>query len=240
MIFNRRREEPPPGATWDDPLYVPEPAERWIEPEEVAERLRRRRGRWRALRHAVVLLLIITVVGGTGVIAGGAVLGRWDLPWAPEVGRAGAEPTAAAPTEVPVDCEPAVVVPAGIAGTSVEVLNSTDRNGLAGSVSDELEARGFTVVDVGNASGDRQEAAVVRFPDGAEPAALAVAAHLQGAVLEPAPDLEVVTVVLGELWTGTNPVEIAAEQARQPRPSVVACAGQPAPGASAEPTAPPG
>lgn len=237
MIFNRRRDEPPPGTAWDDPLYVPEPAERWLEPEEVAERLRRRRGRWRALRHAVVLLLIITVVGGTGVIAGGAVLGRWELPWSPQAGGA-AEPTATA--VAPVDCEPAVVVPAGIAGTSVEVLNSTSRNGLAGSVSDELEGRGFTVVDVGNASGDREEAAVVRFPDGAEPAALAVAAHLQGAVLEPAPDLTVVTVVLGEQWTGLNPVEVAAEEARQPRPSVVTCAGQPGPEAPAEPTAPTG
>lgn len=240
MIFNRRRDEPPPGATWDDPLYVPEPAERWIEPEEVAERLRRRRARWRALRHAVVLLLIITVVGGTGVIAGGAVLGRWDLPWSPQAGRAGAEPTAAPSTGVPADCEPAVVVPAGIAGTSVEVLNSTSRNGLAGGVADELGTRGFTVVDVGNAAGSRPEAAVVRFPDGAEPAALAVAAHLQGAVLEPAPDVEVVTVVLGEQWTGTNPVEVAEEEARRPAPSVVTCAGQPSPAASAEPTAPTG
>ena len=95
MIFGRKQVDLPPEPDWDDPLWVPEPVERWIEPEEVAERLRRRRARWRALRHALVMLLVVLVVGGLGVIAGGAVLGRWQLPWAPTP-NAGPEPTASA------------------------------------------------------------------------------------------------------------------------------------------------
>jgi hypothetical protein len=244
MIFGRRRPEPIEEPQWDDPMWVPQPVERWIEPEEVAARLRRRRGRWRALRHSVVLLLVILVVGGIGVIAGGAVLGRWDLPWAPTPSSLAAEPTASAAPSAPVDCEPVTVVPAGVQGTSVQVLNATNRNGLAGTVGDELQLRGFTVTDVGNYRDAVTEPAVVLFPEGAEPAALAVAAHLQGAVLRPDAGATVVTAVLGEAWTGVTTVEEAAEAARQPQPSVVACeapgAAESEAGATAEPTAPTG
>lgn len=226
-MFNRRQaDEPPPG--WDDPLWVPQPEQRWVEPEEVLERQRRRRGLWRALRHSVVLLLVILVVGGVGVVAGGAVLGRWALPWSPSQDVA-APPTAPASPVATTDCERAVVVPAGIAGTSVEVLNSTDSTGLAGAVSDELEVRGFTVADVGNFDGEVTEPALVLFPIGAEPAALAVAAHLQGAVLRADETVEVVTAVIGDAWEGTAGIEAAAAAARNPQPSVVQCAeGAPA------------
>ncbi len=208
-------------------MWVPQPAERWIEPEEIVHRQRRRRGRWRALRHAVVLLMIIIAVGGVGVAAGGAVLGRWDLPWAPAPNNqasATAEPSVAA-----LDCEPAVVTPAGVAGTSVEVLNATSSSGLAGTVADELEVRGFTVVDVGNFSGAVAEPAQVLFPEGAEPAALAVAAHLEGAVVVADPQVTVVTAVLGDGWTGIATVDQAVEAAQVPQPSVIACAAGAAP-----------
>lgn len=224
MKFNRRRSEPTPEPGWDDPLWVPQPVQRWIEPEEVAERLRRRRGRWRALRHAVVLLLVILVVGGVGVVAGGAMLGRWELPWSTTVRDEAAQPTAsAAPT--PPDCEPAVVVAARAEGTSVAILNATTRSGLAGDVSDELETRGFTVAEVGNYPTPVPEPAVVLFPVGAEPAALAVAVHLQGAVLRSDPAVQVVTAVLGDAWEAPANLEQAAAAAAQPQPSVVACAG---------------
>lgn len=234
MIFGRRRPEPEPEPQWDDPMWVPQPVERWIEPEEVAHRLRRRRGRWRALRHSVVLLLVIAVVGGVGIIAGGAVLGRWELPWAPTP-RSAAQPTAE-PSVDPLDCERAVVVPAGIQGTSVQVLNATAFNGLAGAVGDELERRGFTVVEVGNSRETVEEPAVVEFPDGSEAAALAVAAHLQGAVLRSAPDVDVVTVLLGDAWIDVTVPEEAAVAAQQPQPSVVTCAEGAGPAPSGEPT----
>lgn len=226
MIFGRRRAEPPAEPNWDDPLWVPQPTERWIEPEEVAERLRRRRARWRALRHTVVMLLVVLVVGGIGVIAGGAVLGRWQLPWAPTpVAAPTASPTVDA--LAPPDCERALVTPAAAQGTSVRVLNATNRTGLAGSVQDELEARGLVVTEIGNSQLDVPEAAVVTFPVGAEPAALAVAAQLSGAVLRPDPAAPVVTVLLGDAWTGANSVEVAAQLAATPQPSVVDCAVPP-------------
>lgn len=244
MIFNRRRPQPAPEPDWDDPFFVPQPVERWIEPEEIVQRQRRRRGRWRALRHSVVLLLIILLVGGVGVAAGGAVLGRWDLPWSPDVAEQAAVPAAPTtdPTGQPLDCERAVVVPAAAQGTSVEVLNATDRNGLAGEVSDQLEERGFTVGSPGNYADTVAEPAVVLFPSGAEAAALAVAAHLQGAVLRPDDDVEVVTAVLGDDWTGIVEVSRAAEAAQAPQPSVVTCAsGSVAePPASVAPSAPTG
>lgn len=204
-------------------MWVPQPVERWIEPEEIAQRLRRRRGRWRALRHSVVVLMILLAVGGVGVAAGGAVLGRWELPWTPTP-RSGQAAPSAGPSAAPLACEPAVVVPAGVAGTNVQVLNATSRSGLAGTVGDELEVRGFTVVDVGNFTGSVAEPAQVRFPDGAEPAALTVAAHLEGAVVVPDPSVTVVTAVLGDGWTGIATVDRAVESAQQPQPSVIACA----------------
>ncbi|MFC5381964.1 LytR C-terminal domain-containing protein [Aquipuribacter nitratireducens] len=217
MAWGRRRDEPAEQQGWDDPMWVPQPVEQWVTPEVVAERLRRRRGRWRALRHGVVLLLVITVVGGTGVIAAGAVLGRWALPFAPEPQAA----PSVAPTGAP--CEPAAVQPANVQGTSVTVLNGTDRTGLAGGTADELEARGFTIAEIGNAPRE-VEAAVVRYSPVAEPAALVVAANLQGAVLEPDERVDVVTVVLGETWAGLAAPDVAAEAAATPQPSRVRCA----------------
>ena len=172
--------------------------------------------------------MIILAVGGVGVAAGGAVLGRWDLPWSPAPSNqasATAEPSTAA-----LACEPAAVTPAGVAGTSVEVLNATSRSGLAGTVGDELEVRGFTVVDVGNFAGPVAEPAQVRFPAGAEPAALAVAAHLEGAVVVADPQVTVVTAVLGDAWTGVATLDQAVATAQVPQPSVIACAA----GAEAE------
>lgn len=231
MIFGRRRPEAAPEPDWDDPMWVPQPVERWIEPEEVAERLRRRRSRWRALRHSVVLLLVIAVVGGGGIIAGGAVLGRWELPWSPTPRSAG-QPTAE-PTGDPLDCARAVVVPAGIQGTSVVVLNATSTSGLAGNVGDELERRGFTVVEVGNSRADVPESSLVQFPEGAEAAALAVAAHLNVTELRSEPDVEVVTVLLGDAWSEMRAPEDAAVVAAEPKPSVVTCAEGAAPSAPA-------
>lgn len=225
MRFGRGRAPVPEEPDRDDPMYVPQPVERWIEPEEVAERLRRRRGRWRALRHAVVMLIVLLVVGGTGVIAGGAVLGRWELPWAPTPGAA----PEAAPSEAPPACERAVVTPAVAAGTSVQVLNATDRTGLAGQVADELEARGFVIAEIGNSSAEVPEAAVVAFPAGAEPAALVTAAQLSGAVLRSDPAAPVVQVLLGDGWTDLTSLEVAAQLGATPQPSVVDCAAPPAP-----------
>lgn len=218
-------------------MWVPQPVERWIEPGEVIERQRRRRGRWRALRHSVVLLLVILVVGGVGVAAGGAVLGRWDLPWSPARSNDQAGEPSVAPTVASLDCERAVVVPAGIQGTSVEVLNATNRSGLASTVADELEVRGFTVADVGNFAGDEPLPAVVLFPAGAEPAALAVAAHLQGASVRADPAVTVVTAILGDDWAGVTGFDEAVEASMQPQPSVVACAGDSEAGSTAEPSA---
>ena len=223
MIFKRRRPQPPPEPDWDDPMWVPQPVERWIEPQEIIDRQRRRRGRWRALRHSVVLLLVILVVGGVGVIAGGAVLGRWDLPWSPP---RTADRAAPGPTTLAIDCEPAMIVPAGVSGTSVEVLNATTRSGLANSVGDELESRGFTVVDVGNYRGTVVEPALVLFPSGAEPAALAVAAQLAEAEVALDPTVEVVTAVLGEGWSGVHDVDRAAVSLATPQAAVSVCADQ--------------
>ena len=84
------------------------------------------------------------------------------------------------------------------------------------------------VTEVGNSRVDVPEAAVVSFPVGAEPAALVTAAHLSGAVVRLDPAAPVVTVLLGEAWTGANSVEVAAQLAGTPQPSVVDCAA-PAP-----------
>lgn len=85
----------------------------------------------------------------------------------------------------------------------VAVHNGAGVTGLAGSVGELLEGRGYEVVDVGNA--DPRDTTVVRYPPGAEAAARLVASDVPGA---PPTELNnavsVVTVVLGRDAVGAS------------------------------------
>ena len=89
------------------------------------------------------------------------------------------------------------------ANTTVNVRNASDVGGLAGSVADELAAKGFTKGEVGNA--DNRESTVVRYPSGEKAAGDRVAAALGGNVqVEEDANLPAgsVTVLLGADYSG--------------------------------------
>ncbi len=82
------------------------------------------------------------------------------------------------------------------ADVPVVVLNGAGVSGLAGQVSDQLDSRGFEVVDIGNA--DRRETTVVRHPAGQADAAQLVADRVPGdPTIEEVDDVPNVTVILG-------------------------------------------
>ena len=207
-----------------------------------AQRAQRRRRRWRAARHAFVLLVVIGLVGGVGVLAGGAVLGRWALPDLPIL-EPDAEPSVQAePSTAPVpQCDPPQVSGTEPPAVTVRVLNATSTEGLAGGMQAELVGRGFVVSDIGNFSTAVPEPALVRFPPAAEAQAITVAAHVQGAVLAVDEAADVVTLTLGDGYLGVRAPEEAALIASTPVPSLLGCPVVPAePASPAAPAVPTG
>lgn len=216
----------PPGRGDDDATDL---ATDPVDPYEAARRAQKRRRRWRAFRHSLVLVLVVGLVGGVGVVAGGAMLGRWELPWAPTPTPApSAESTAPVAAPPPPPCEPALITGAEPPATTVRVLNATATEGLAGGMQAELQARGFVVSDIGNSGTAVPEPALVRFPAAAEAQAIAVAANIQGAVLQLDDSADVVTLTLGDAYAGVRPPEEAAVIVATPVPSLLGCPVVPA------------
>lgn len=210
------------------------------DPFVAAEKARRRRGRWRAARHAFVLLLVIGLVGGVGVVAGGAILGRWPLPELPFLAQPSAEPSVQAEPSgpPPPPCDPPLVTGVEPAAVTVRVLNATSTEGLAGGMQAELAARGLVIADIGNFSREVPEPAVVRFPPASEAQAITVAAQVQGAVLSLDPAADVVTLTLGDAYLGVRPPEEAAVIVATPVPSLLGCPLVPDPAGPVDPAAP--
>ena len=151
------------------------------------ERLQRRR-LWRRRRQRAVFALLVLLVLAVG---GGAAL-LWTGRWQP-----GEDPTRAAAGP---SCAPAVEQPLlPPAEAPLEVLNGTDRSGLAAGVAEEMRARGFTVTRVGNAAVDAGPVtAVVRHSPDRLAQARTVAARVPEAQLVEDPAVAVVELVLGD------------------------------------------
>lgn len=136
-------------------------------------------GRHRRGRGALAVLLLCALVVG----AGGAAY------WWYFGGGRDDDPVAAAPTSTPsTTCStPAATLPEPLPSTAevkVEVLNATDRNGLATRTADSLAARGFDVVAWGNAQRTSSTVAVVTYGRGDLPGAVVVASYVPGAALK--------------------------------------------------------
>ncbi len=110
------------------------------------------------------------------------------------------------------------------ADVTVDVLNGSGIDGLAGQARDRLAGQGFVVGAVGNA--DPVPTTTVRHPPGQEAAAQLVASQFPGAVLELA-DTATLTVVVGPDAQGAiaAPAPAPAPAPAAPAPS----AGAPAP-----------
>ena len=100
---------------------------------------------------------------------------------------------------------------------TLDVLNGTRISRLAGRNADALRAAGFHVDVVDSA--DPTAATTIEYPNGAEPAALAVAAQVPGATLAETSSVHKVTLVLGD-----NGVEV-----RTLRPGETPTSGSTAP-----------
>lgn len=158
--------------------------------EESYQRLHGQRLRrlWRQrIVFGVVVLLVLLVGGGAALIW----TGRWDP------GASRETPAASAPSST---CTPAPEQPLlAPAEVTVEVLNGTDRRGLAASVAAELRTRGFVVSRVDNAPAPAGPVTVsVRYPTFAEQHARTVAARFADAQMVPDDTATIVQVSLGD------------------------------------------
>jgi LCP family protein required for cell wall assembly len=134
----------------------------------------------------------------------------------------GAEP--AAPAEQPLTAAPSSV--------TVDVLNGTATNGLAGTVAGLLQAQGFVVGTVGNEPGTVNES-VVRYGPNMLEQARTVAAAVPGSVPQPSESIgDTVQLVIGPGYSTVVPVEIGPPVAAEapvatpepaPEPAPVSC-----------------
>lgn len=168
--------------------------------EESYQRLsgkRRARIARQRIVFGVVVLLVLAVGGGAYLV--------WSDRWQP-----GGNPTptaAASPTCVPATA-PALLAPGEV---TVDVLNGTDRRGLAAAVAGELRTRGFVVTEVGNAaSATGPSTAVVTYPTALAQQAVTVGARIADAQLVEDPAATVVSVSLGDGYQALLPEEALA------------------------------
>lgn len=179
--------------------YVAEP---WDTPDR--ENQARAHERAMAARHrrqslvllAVVLTLVLVFIAALAMFKG----------WI------GGSPTANSPTPCP---KQTVARPAD---TSVRVLNSTTRKGLAGNVAKTLKARGYTINAVGNAQrGTAGSApALIVYGAGGVERARSVAAHVAGAKLRgDARTSTTVDLIIGDKFSAVRSAKDAAPLLKQ-------------------------
>ena len=192
------------GGVGESEIYDDEPA--WTDEDEWRYQQRRheevhrtRRRRRQAASFGVLVLLVF----GIGLGAAGIYQGWWEWPLDDD-------PAASSPGGAP-DCPAPGVTAAPIPGVTVTVLNATDTQGLAATVSAELQARGFTVTEIGNDEGEVPDTAVVRFGPESALQARTVAAQFPGTVLvDDARAGTDVELAIGTAFAGMNPPEVAA------------------------------
>ena len=199
---------------------------------------RRRRPAWLIV---LVVILGMALLFGIGFAASLLIRGSGT----PE---AAIVPSASAPASAaPLPCETTLVTPAEVLPTTgkvtVNVLNSTKRQGLARDTANVLTARGMKVKKVGNASEDGvvEGVAELRYGPKGEKAARLLAYYFPGAVLVPIErKTKAVDVVLGtDFEKVLGEAEVAAALASpSPSASGPGCAPS-APAAVSAPSEPP-
>lgn len=178
---------------------------------DVRKRLLRER-RLRRQRLAQLLILLALVLALT--LAGLWAFRQLSTPTDPATTSSS---SSASPSDAPPGSCPAPgTLPAEPSEVTVQVLNGTTENGLAGRVSNELEARGFAIITADNTSLPADPVTVVYHPDMYREAS-AVAAQFDGAVWEQREEAgETVQVLIGEDFPGV--AEQDAAQARLTEP----------------------
>lgn len=211
----------------DDQFYGDE-APDWTEADEERYQARRReevRRTRRRRRQAASFAAVVLLVLGVGLGAAGIYQGWWEWP----LGDDGRATSATDPQACPTPS----VTSAPVAEVTVTVLNATETRGLAATVSAEMQARGFTVTEIGNDEADVADTAQVRYGPESALQARTVAVQFPGAVLvddgRAGTDVE---LSIGTAFTGmTPPEEAAAALAPVPAESPSGCV-TPAPDAT--------
>lgn len=191
---------------YDDDLEWTDEDEERYQARIAAERRRKRVRRRQGWSFAVLVLL----VGLIGLGGAGVVQGWWEWPFGRD-GEAG-ETAGRCPTPTSTLAAPAA--------TQVQVLNATDRRGLASDVAAQLTQRGYTVAGIGNDDSGvpvPEPAQVRHGPEGLLQAQT-VAINVPGAVLvddgRPGTQVE---IALGEGFAAlATPEEVAAALAPVP------------------------
>lgn len=172
------------------------------------QRLRRTR-RMRATQLTIFSVLAVVLIG-IGVYAVG------------ELREPTAEPGVIAPKSfgpdpVTLTCPEPGAVPLPPAEVTVTVLNGTTRGGLAGEVSEDLAARGFTLEEAGNTRKASGPATIVHGPEGYL-AAQSLRVQVQGAqlILDDAREGPSVALLIGDGFTGLEDESAAAAALEQP------------------------
>ncbi len=167
-----------------------------------------------------------------------SVIGETEVPEELRAVDAPAPAAEEAPAEAAPDA-PAVPEPAETGLTiapdriTLDVLNGTSTNGLAGTVADQLRAQGYTVATIGNEQGGVPQTVVRHAPHLLE-AARTVAAAVPGSALQASDAIgDKVQLVIGPGYENVVPVQMgapaAAETAPAAEPSAAASAAAPAP-----------
>lgn len=172
------------------------------------QRLRRTR-RMRATQLTIFSILAVVLIG-IGVYA----VGELREP-AAEPGQIA--PKSFGPDPVALVCPEPGAVPLPPGEVTVTVLNGTTRGGLAGEVSDDLAARGFTLESAGNTRKANGPATIVHGPAGYL-AAQSVRIQVQGSqlLLDEAREGTSVALLIGDGFTGLEEESVAAAAREQP------------------------
>lgn len=160
---------------------------------------RRRRASMRRIRHGIVLVLLIGLVTAAVFVALG--IARGDI----SIGASEASP-APAPTST---CPPGPFDFQDPSAITVNVYNSTNINGLAGTAADQLRGRAFAVRDVDNTQGGPTGmTAIVVSGEGGRANAFTVQRTIPGSIyVADKRDDRTVDVILGSSYTGIIPPE---------------------------------
>lgn len=202
-----------PGSRLDTPQPTPrrtqsrpQPADTgWTQEDEDRYQQRRlrieQRGKVRK-RQAISFTVIVLLVIGIGVL--GAAIHQGVVPWPFGSGESTAQACPTTPTDTPA--QPADV--------SVKVLNATSTSGLARRVATELKARGYVVVETGNAADDKRnfaDPAQIQYGKDGLAAAKSLQVQIAGAVLVDDKRADsTVDLLIGTAYTALVPADQAA------------------------------
>lgn len=187
------------------------------------DRARALRRRHQHERQAVVFG---SLVAGMAVLGLGAAAVYTDAIDLPLLDRDFVTPTATAtgPVLPPPPCPPEGAVPLAYSAVTVNVLNGSERAGLAGSTADELAGRGFVVGTTGNYPTTLALPEQLLFGEAGVAAAYTLAAQLESPtlVLDTRVDASV-DLVLGPDFAGLLPADSVVLDPATPLVGLTGC-----------------